>query len=54
MTLITKIDYNTMTEEEFLLFLDQEAKRIREQNLIVPLSPRIEKFARVASDNLPD
>jgi len=49
--LTQQVDYSQMTEEQFFEFLDQEAKRIREENMIVPLSPYITKYAKVAHEN---
>jgi len=49
--LTKQVDYSQMTEEQFFEFLDQEAKRIREENMIVELSPYITKYAKVAHEN---
>ena len=51
MKLTTPIDYSKMTEEEFFAFLDSEAKRIREVNVIKPLSPQHKKYAVEATNN---
>ena len=48
--LSTKIDYSKMTEEEFFEFLDSESKKIREENIIVPLSDYHKKYARVGTE----
>jgi len=45
-----KIDYSKMSEEEFFEFLDSESKKIKEQNLIVPLSDYHKKYAKIGTE----
>lgn len=44
-----KIDYSKMTEQEFF-DSDQEEKRIREQNVIIPLSNYHTKLSRIGTE----
>lgn len=45
-----KIDYSTMTEQEFFDFLDQEEKRIRENSVIRPLSNYHLKLSKIGTE----
>jgi hypothetical protein len=41
-----KIDFSGMTEEEFLTYLDSEAKRIREEHYIMPVT-KLDQLAKI-------
>jgi methionyl-tRNA synthetase len=47
---IKPVDYSKMTEEEFFAFLDAEALRIRQDNIIRPLDTYHKKLARVGTE----
>lgn len=46
---LSDVDFDLMTEEEFLNYLDEKAKYLREKNFIVPLPPYHQRLAKAVS-----
>ena len=46
---LSDVDFDLMTEEEFLNYLDEKAKYLREVNFIRPLPNYHQKLARAVS-----
>lgn len=42
-------EFDTMTEEEFLEYLDRKAEMIRQRNTIIPLSPYHQRLGAMVS-----
>jgi hypothetical protein len=51
-SLETNTDINKMTDDEFFAFLDSETKRIRQENVIVPLTEKQIRFAKQQTENI--